>query len=93
MAKHALQVKEVCWYVLRHAGVCSDMLVCAQTRWYVLRHSGMCSDTLVCAQTCPNLRFLLPAVAVHACGVLMVALAAALLQKRMLETYSRTRLL
>jgi len=39
------------------------------------------------------LRFLLPAVAVHACGVLMVALAAALLQKRMLETYSRTRLL
>ncbi len=33
------------------AGMCSDMLVCAQTCWYVLRHAGMCSDTLVCAQT------------------------------------------
>ena len=26
------------------AGMCSDMLVCAQTCWYVLRHAGMCSD-------------------------------------------------
>ena len=43
------------------------MLIHGQACLCVLGHPDVCSGRLVHAHTCPNLRFLLPAVAVLAC--------------------------